>query len=67
MIEIFPKCTQMICGHKCVGSVGERIKYVLDISKLSGKLMVCDRTAIIAKSQLSVVMGGKGKQVSLID
>lgn len=57
----------MICGHKRVGSVGERIKYVLDISELSGKLMVCVRTAIIAKSQLPVVTGGRGKPVSLID
>lgn len=24
MVEIFPRCTQMICGHKCAGRVGER-------------------------------------------
>lgn len=35
--EVFPKCTQMICGHKCVGGVGERMKYALDVSELSGR------------------------------
>lgn len=33
MIEIFPRCTQMICGHKCAGRVGERIEHVLDLSE----------------------------------
>lgn len=58
----------MICGHKCVGSgVGERMKYVLDVSELSGSVMVCDPTATIAKPQLPVLMDWKGKQASLID
>lgn len=38
----FQKCTQMIGGHKCVGSVGEWMKYVLDVSELSERVMVCD-------------------------